>query len=935
MCNRAKKIVIPFLTAIVIAALTGGCASKKNTASARFFHSFNARYNTYFNGSEAFKEGYEAQEKANKDNYMELIPLYMVGNKATQKAGTTNFNKAIEKAEKAIKRHSIKRKPQWTKNRKKTAKEKAYYARQEYNPFIWRAWLLLGQSQFHKGEFNEAAATFSYMERLYINQPDIIALARIWKARCYTELGWLYEADDAIVKTLRDTVPKRFHGELSSTLSDYYIRSSQYEQAVAQLRKAIKKEGHTLQKARENYLLGQLLLSLGRKQEAFKAFRKTTALNPPYELAFNARIKMAEASTGTSNQIIRRLTAMSKSEKNKDLLDQVYFAIGNVYLNRHDTAQAIKNYETGIEKSTKGGVSKSILALQLAEIYWNKWDYINSDRCYQIALSAIDKEHAKYSEAKERSEMLNELTPHLKSINLQDSLRALARMSEAERLKVIDKIIEQVKKDEEKAKREAEKQEANSIGNNLPIQNTNLPKPTATLQSRTAWYFYNPQLVQTGKEQFRKQWGERKLEDNWRRSNKTLISLESDFPNEEEGELQNDSTEALAANANKAAADSASNDNKSRAYYLKDIPLTEEAMAQSTATLSDALFNSGVLLKDKVENFVMANKMFSRLFALNPDYGKNDEALFYTYQLNARQGRLTDADRNKEQLISQYPDSKFAKNLADPDFAMKSAFGRHIEDSLYTTAYDAYYNGNYASTLSLCAQAAKDYPDGANRARFIFLEGVSKLQQGNKDGFVEAMRKIATDYPSSDLGSIAGYTVKGLQEGRRIAGSSFNSSSIWEMRQSDSLGNDSTGNANNFTADTNVEYAFVIAYEKGTVNEGQLLYDVANYNFSNFMVRNFDLRTENIGAIGEIIIGGFLNYNEACEYQKRLFADHKMVTALQNIKTIIISEENLARIGRQFSFADYAEFFDKNFTTVAPAAIELDDAEPVVVDDEE
>ena len=159
-----------------------GCSTPKNDAKSRWWHSFTARYNTYYNGSQAFIEGSIEKENANKDNFTEMIPLYMVSNKNSKSTGLMKFDRAIEKSEKAIKQHSIKKRPEWTKNRRKTAKDIEWLNRKEYNPFLWKAWLLLGKAQFQKGNFDEAAATFSYMSRLYSTQPAINGIARAYSA---------------------------------------------------------------------------------------------------------------------------------------------------------------------------------------------------------------------------------------------------------------------------------------------------------------------------------------------------------------------------------------------------------------------------------------------------------------------------------------------------------------------------------------------------------------------------------------------------------------------------------------------------------------------------------------------------------------------------------------------------------------------------------
>ena len=158
------------ISALIIILMSAGCASQKNTAKMRFFHSFNAKYNIYYNGELAYIDGCIEKEKGNKDDYTDIIPLYTVGNKKSATIGKGNFDRAIEKCEKAIKRHSIKKRPIFTKNRKKTPEDIEWLNRREYNPFLWKAWLLMGESQFQKGAFDEAASTFSYMIRLYQTQ---------------------------------------------------------------------------------------------------------------------------------------------------------------------------------------------------------------------------------------------------------------------------------------------------------------------------------------------------------------------------------------------------------------------------------------------------------------------------------------------------------------------------------------------------------------------------------------------------------------------------------------------------------------------------------------------------------------------------------------------------------------------------------------------
>ena len=602
MEERSKELGSKVLSAVffclVLTPLLFSCSTKKNTAKSRWWQSFTARYNTYFNGSQAFIDGSLEKENGNKDNYTELIPLYTVGNKQSREIGRGNFDRAIEKSEKAIKLHSIKARPEWNKSRRKTQKDIEWLNRREYNPFLWRAWLLLGKSQFQQGQFEEAAATFSYMGRLYQTQPAILGKARAWQAKSYTELGWLYDAEDVITKQRRDSMDYRAVKDWDYTYANYYIRSEHYEEAIPYLRKVIKHETRRKQKAREWFLMGQLQALLGHRQEAYEAFRHVVRLNPPYELEFNARIAQTEVMAASDfKRMISRLKRMAASDNNKDYLDQVYYAIGNIYLTQRDTLHAIEAYEEGNKKATRNGVEKGVLLLTLGNLYWEREKFADAQRCYGMAIGLLDKDRKDYQQLSDRSKVLDELVPHTSNVELQDSLQRLAKMPEAERLKIIDKIIEDLikkEKEEQRAREEAEAeqqlQQQAAVGNRQATGSQQPARPTAGGQQSGAWYFYNPQAVSQGKQTFQQQWGKRENSDNWQRINQTVVSTMGTAVsgNDEADEAEaggedaanNDAaTNGAATNDDTAAADSAALDPHNREYYLAQIPFTDDQLA--------------------------------------------------------------------------------------------------------------------------------------------------------------------------------------------------------------------------------------------------------------------------------------------------------------------------------------------------------------------
>jgi tetratricopeptide (TPR) repeat protein len=883
------------------------CSTQKNTAQSRWWHSFNARYNTYFNGSQAFIEGNLEKEKGNKDNYTELIPLYMVGNKQSRDIGLSQYDRTIEKCEKAIHQHSIKAKPEWNNNKRKTAKDREWLGRREYNPFLWKAWLLLGKAQFQKGAFDEAAATFSYMSRLYHTQPLMNGLARAWLAKCYTELGWKYDAEDVIRNMSRDSMDFRAVKDWDYTYANYYIHEGDYPKAVPYLRKVIKHERRSIQRAREWFLMGQIQSLMGNHDEAYRAFGKVIGCHPPYELEFNARIAQTEvAGARNSHQMIGKLRRMAVSDNNKEYLDQVYYAIGNIHMTQRDTAEAIRAYEKGNRLSTRNGIEKGVLLLTLGNIYWTKGQFADAQRCYGEAIGLLDKERPDYEELSNRSIILDELVPYTNTIHLQDSLLALAAMSEAERNQAIDRVIAALKK-KEKEERDALLEQEQMAQNTLQTPDNQNPSPTLPPVGNGQWYFYNPIAVSQGKATFQRQWGKRENIDNWQRINQTVIRLEHPESSEDVDDIDNPAH----PDTPEAAIDSVTLDPHQREYYLAQIPFTAEQQAVCHQLLQDALFHAGIILKDKMDRLGLSEQYLRRLTANYPDYPYADEAWYHLYLLYLRLGDNFQANNCLSHLKAEHPESSWTTLLTDPYYMENAKFGEHIEDSLYAATYEAFKRDRADMVKANTTLSGKRFPQGANRAKFLFIDGLSRLNEGDGDGCMELLREVVEKFPESEVSPLAGMIIKGVQEGRRLHGGKFDLGDVWTMRNI-TLTHDSTI-VDTLSTERNQQFLFLLIYQPDSVNENQLLFEMARYNFTNYLVRNFEIKIDEDNGLHRMIISGFLSYDEAMQYARQLYANSLMTERLQPCHSLVISEANLQLIGRQFSYDEYQQFYEKEF----------------------
>ncbi len=909
------------LAAVLLAAT--GCSTQKNTAKTRWWHSFKARYNTYYNGTLAYIDGSLEKENGNKDNFTEMLPLYTVGNKQSREIGKGNFEKAIEKCQKTIKLHSIKKRPVWDKKRRKTEKDIEWLSRREYNPFLWKAWMLMGRSQFYKGAFDEAASTFAYMGRLYQTQPAIYAKSRAWLAKCYLEEGWLYDAEDVVRNMERDSIHWSARKEWDYTYADYYIHTGDYAKAIPYLRKVIKHEMRRKQRAREWYLMGQMQAALGNKAEAMRAYKRVIRQNPPYEVEFNARIAMTEVMSGGQwKKMVSRLKRMAASDKNKEYLDQVYYAIGNIYLAQNDTAKAISAYERGAAKATRSGIEKGVLLLKLGDIYWEMERYNDAQRCYGEAIGLLDKERKDYEELSHRSKVLDQLVPYTDAVHLQDSLQTLAKMDEKDRNAAIDRTIAELKRKEKEERDRLAEQNAqetmqqNGGGNNMQQQN-NKQQNNMNQQTNGLWYFYNATAVSQGKAAFQKMWGKRENVDNWQRVNKTVVNFGGNQEETELSEAQLDSIARQEAIEDSLAqiADSAQNDPHKREYYLAQIPFTEDQIEASNKIIEDGLFNAGVIFKDKLNNLPLSEKQLKRLTSQYPDFEKMADAYYHMYLLYMRKGETDVAEGYVERLKKEYPESEWTTLLSDPYFVENAKLGVHMEDSLYASTYDAFKAARYAEVSGNVRISDSRFPLGANRDKFVFIGGLSKLNEGDAEGCLEDMNTVVKKWPQSGVAEMAGMIVKGVSEGKRLKGGKFDLDNVWERRSEVLTDNDSTA-VRELSDERFAAFTFMIAYKPDSTDENRLLFELARYNFTSFLVRNFDITVEDADGIHRMKVSGFRNYDEALQYVRQLFTNKTITSLIGRNRTIIISEQNLPLLGRQFSYDDYARFYDKHFAPI-------------------
>ena len=906
---KARSIFLWALAAIV-AGLCVSCSARKNTAASRNYQAFITRYNVYFNGSEHFNETLADMERKYEDDYTDFLfphPAEAKGySQAPQPSG--DFTRSIEKAQKAIQLHSIKKKPK-RKSGKQSEAYKQWLKREEYNPFIHNAWLLMAKSQYLNGDFSGAAATFYYISMHFTWLPEVVVEAQLWQARSYIAFDWPNEADAIFTRIKPEQLTS---GKLKALYdfveADLAIRRKNYSAAIEPLNRTIKRTSGA-QKVRLRFLLGQCLAREGRNEEAYKAFAQAAGGGgTTYRTKLNARIKQSEVYSGTKIEPeIRALKRMTRFGRNKKYLDQIYYAIGNLYLSKGDTAKAIENYVLASEKSERNGIEKAINNIVLGQIYYTQGRYDLAQPRFAEAIPQLPETYADYPLLKKRSDVLDELSVYSQNVVLQDSLLRLSELPEDELLEVINKIIEELKKKEQEEAEEAARAEyesevaANSGGNTDP----NAPTEFQMANNDDSWYFYNSATVASGRTAFQRLWGSRKLEDDWRRRNKSSFSFDDFTETEEyadsvasesiggaEGKIELTDEEAK---AEQEAAERAQDPHYPE-YYIAQIPKTDEDKANAHNIIQEGLYSMGSILKDKLEDFSAAQNEWAELLEKYPDNVYRLDVYYNMYIMLMRLGRVDEAEKWRQLIISDFAETKYGRALQDPNYIENLKQMPAAQQAMYETAYQAYLNDDNQTVHWSYEEMMRKYPVSDIMPKFMFLHALAYVTEKKPDEFNATLRELLERYPETDITPLASAYLKGMASGRKLnEGSGGNTRGmLWDIAltaSGDTTATAGGSEAASFEFDPNVPQVLVLAYSTEEINSKELLFQIARHNFNTFVVKDFDLEQMNFGRLGMLLVKGFENLAEA-EHYRTLLGRSTIYTLPSNVTPVIISEDD-------------------------------------------
>ena len=881
------------------------CSIKKNTFTTRTYHSLTTHYNIYWNGNESFKSGKNELTAGIADNYNLTLPVYNFGTAAEARKISSAMDRAIDKAGIAIPRHSL------------------FFKNVEYNKWIDDCYLLIGKAQFFKQDYSNSRRTMEYLMKQYTGTPTELEAA-IWYIRTFLQQKRFEDAIAQVeqfeTRQLKQKVPFRIKREIPLLYADYYLTTGNLPAAKINLKQGITLASDSKLIARLYFILGQIAQQEKNFAEATEYYTKVIKSSAPFEMVFNARINLAKSFdiyTGDKSGLEKQLKKMLKDSKNKEYFDQVYFALAELELLDKNDTLVMHYLKLSVATSTKNNYQKSNSSLQLADMFFKKQNYEMAAAYYDTTLQTLPLEHPDYIAINSKTITLTELVKNLRVVQNEDSLQKLARMPEAELAVVIQKIIDKVAKEEELQKQLEEQQqnETNIISNVPNMRNENISSVGGG-----GWYFYNTSAISFGYSEFMRKWGRRKLEDNWRLSNKRIVAQPDDVSLD--ASKPGDSIKTSETTDAKIV----STDPKKPQTYFAQLPKTPEALAASNKEIAAALLNLGYLYKDGLNDIPHSIESFEELTTRFPNNKEINRIYYQLYLIGKQTQDEVMVKKYSDIILNKYAETDYAQMIRDPEYNKDVLARKNRSSSLYEETYQAFKLGQYRVVILYSNQAIAEYTDKDLIPRFEYLRALSLGKTVSVDTMVVALNKLVLAAPNHPVTPLAKEILQKYDKNKPAIPQANTGTGGTQTADSLNLSanprpdlfiqNNDTVVPDIYKLNLTQTHFFIMMVDGNTVNVNATKTRISDFISKNYAAANLSVNAIVLdGGWQMISISSFRDSNTSMEFYHAISQNEYITSTLKksDYKQMVISIDNYPIFYREKKYNGYLNFFRKNY----------------------
>lgn len=874
-----------FICGVLIILIIVSCSTENNTFINRTYHGTTARYNGYFNANELIRLGITSYRTTLKEDYYDLLPIDPLPNEKDVLSLYPAIDTAIVKCTKVIQNHSM------------PSNDRPSKKKEEHNPWIDENWLTVGKASFYRRDYDAALKNFRFIKKFYKNDPTLYK-AELWIAKTnielkkYTEAGFnLEKLDKAIeeeearkkatklVKRITNKFilskkkkegepakfPKKIKFDLQKTKAELALKTNNKEDAITFLKESLKFAKKKQDKARVNFILGQLLESVNNREEAKYHYSRVLKYNSNYDLIFAAKIK--RAFMGGSLKLRKELMKMLRDPKNAEFKDQIYYALADMELQNGNIEEGKVNLTLSAFYSTTNTRQKGMAYEKLGNMSFSERNYVTAQKYYDSCANVINDAYPNAEGIRIKVVKLADLVKAVETAYFEDSVQRIAQLSEKDRIAFIENVIVETKKAIEIRK----KQEARRL---LELQKNKGAEQSGGGVNN--WYWNNAKLKASGYDEFRRLWGsDRENEDDWRRSQKIVVATFT----------ENDSIPIDSVMVKKEVKDTLTVD-----YLIKRIPLTDSLFAASQQKMVEAYYNAGIIYKDQLNEKSLAETQF--LTVLDKTF-ENPFTLLSAFQLYKlfEEKEENKANEYKNYILDNYPNSDYANFLRDPDYFIKKKELDKIALDEYLLVLERYNNELYPLVILKANNIINNETENIFRPKYILLKAMSiGMTSEDKSKMKPVLELIVQNYPKTEESERAlellSIIEKGVSENKEV---DFTKKSIYEYNENDSY------------------YLLIFLDEKQNSNNEKG--NVVDFDREFFSRLKLKVSSKIFGGSQNVIfVEEFENQEIVQEYLSTFKSTRKHITKLHNNTIIIISKKNLKTLFETQNLSEYETF---------------------------
>ena len=730
--NINIKNRFPIIWCLFLLSLMIGCSTKKDSFVNRTGHTMSTKFNVIYNGQIAFDQAKKQLDDSYEDNFWERLPIEplkieevlirLPGQAATESSEKQGFEKAEEKAVKAIQKHSM------------------VIDGFEKNKQIDEAYLLLGKSRYFLQRFIPALEAFTFGIENYPNA-NLYRETKIWKAKAHIRL----QNEKLAIETLR-TVLRSFeltdeeYEKAHTAMAMAYTQLDSTHLVIDHLKKSTYYFTDKGQSARNLLILGQIYREQEKIDSSNMVFESLTYLKDiPQKYQVHAAIERAKnySLADSTNMIVYTLQDLIKDRDNRPYLDELYYMSGLLALKNESFDKAKGLFELSIIHNTKKPFQKSLSYEQLGDYYFDKTSFEMAGAYYDSVLQIpIDKNTKRIRRIIRKRESLNDVIYYENIVARNDSILNLTQMTEQERNQYFTGYIKELK-----TKMEAEKIESEQYNANLGLGD--LAQVSNNYDDEGKFYFYNAQVVALGKQQFKNKYGNRPMGDFWLISQNTGLSTDI-LVKETKVELDT----SLLFNVN---------------YYVDQIPKSQQVIDSISLLRNDAYYNLGLIYKEQFKEYEIAALNFEKYLVNDPSENLIVPVKYHLYKTYAFFNTEL-SNKYRDEIVTNYPESRYALMIKNPKSVLESGDDDKSPEYMYKIAFVCYEEQDYDYSLQTVNEGLDRFKGLEIEAKFELLKAYLLLKTEGEESFVEKLNSIIVNYPNTEESDHAESALEKIKE---------------------------------------------------------------------------------------------------------------------------------------------------------------------------